>query len=808
MTAFLALIQPAAYSPPPPPPPGTDTTAPSIPIGMSVVSSSATQVVLQGFTPSDPSPPGSGSWTGLGSNALDIIRTPPGLVIGSVLKSSLTGSDSQPLLTLSDIGGPLTPSTLVQSGADITISTVGDVIWGTADQFAYAHQAISGTVQAVIIFSLPAWTSVTAWAKAQAQFRQSLAAGSPYVATLAFPFPPGNGWALENRATLNGSATQPGIAANSSASKIILVQSVGGTYHAYYSLDGNTLISLGSVTQAMGSSIFAGVALTSGTVTPGPSVSCTFSQLSIQTLSNWTYTDGTVVSGSSYTYQAKARDAASPPNVSAPGSAISALAVTTPSGGATASPQYGTYNIGGQNNYGSAACIQLFSICLVNVYTTWDGFGNFGGAGTTPASICAAVKAINPNSLMVPYMEPWVQGTSGSANLSVRNAATAGNWYLRAPYPGGAIQVVNGNDAMDVMAGGSTVTTGGVARDWLKFCPDWTKDYAQSGGSAGLTSNANTPNPNSIGGMMDDVFALTQLTADARRLGSNQTAGDTTASQLMRQAYVLIAGRIASNNPPGAPVMANLSQFASPGAPFAEYQNVWNGGVGEGNLGYFWSTENFNTFAVFLSLLRTMGSALAAPGYYIFAHGNLTTSGADPSAFSGSTPTSFYPNWTSARYGFCSCYALCPAQTPLYFPWLSSQGGTNAPSSAAQIPWWDEMALNSSTNAPYAFDGTRSSIAAGLGYLGIPDGPAPASPLADGSGCYGRTFTNSITGKRYLLLVNPKGGNASAVVQVLTLYGLHAKAFNGTQDSATNNGATTSTVSFSHARDGRVVQLV
>lgn len=474
----------------------------------------------------------------------------------------------------------------------------------------------------------------------------------------------------------------------------------------------------------------------------------------------------------------------------------------TPSGATgTSMPRFGTYFIGGQSAYGSAAYINRAALCDVNVFNAWDGFTNFGGGGTSPATICAAIKAINSNALIAQYAQPWVQANSGTGNAPVQTAAAAANWWLRATYPAGAIKQNEGPSLnnMDVMAGGNTYTSGSpsVARDWLKFLPDWTQDFSQLGNAKGIAVNTNAVNSNITGIYLDDVFWKTQITADYLRTGAAQSAGDATASAQMRAAYATMFARFAANNPGGL-ILANLSQFPSNGSFPTEYVGLINGGVAEGSQGYSWSDEQSFGTTKAIANMTAMGSGLADPGYYIYTSGNLTVNGADPSAFSGSAPSAFYPNWTGARYGFCMCFAMSVAKTPLYMPLRgASDNSPTYQASTASDLYFDEMGINVATNAPYG----SASAQSGIGYLG----PRDAIGVKDAtSGCYYATFG----GGKWCLIINPKGNSASASINILALTGKHFKFFNGTQDPTVNNGTTVSSVVFSNGRDGRVGQLV
>lgn len=475
-------------------------------------------------------------------------------------------------------------------------------------------------------------------------------------------------------------------------------------------------------------------------------------------------------------------------------------------------PQYGSWYVGGQSNYGTTAFRNWSALCTVIWFNTWDGFGNFGGAGTTPKSITDAIHSINPKTQIIEYAQPTYQAVSpNGGNSPVWTAAGSGNWWLRASYPSGAIKQTESplND-MNVMAGGTTYTSGSpsVARDWLSFLPAWTWDYVRLGGSLGLTANSNLANSNIAGMGFDDFFVLTgnsqsvPSSADWRRTGTAQAAHDATGSQLMRQAYATIVANARSVMGSGALVAANISQVNSSTGTPTEYAGLLDCVFAEGSLGYSWSDELIFGFASFLADMAAMaGCANSSNGYYVMVSGNLNANGADPSAFSGGIPTSYFPNWTGARYGFACCFVLVPTKNPLWFPCQGDQTSGYLAANAGSR-WFDEMAINPSTLAPIA---QASATAANCAYLGQ---RTAFAQLDSASGCYYALFTNSVTGTEWMVILNPKGNSATASINVLGITGKHAKAVNGLQDPTTNNGATTSVVTFSHTRDGRVVQLV
>jgi hypothetical protein len=208
---------------------------------------------------------------------------------------------------------------MTYSGADITLTTVAvDPAYPTTDGQAFPYQQISGT-------SWVAWCKVSSFSPANPydnvniQARPTLTDNAAYVGVGTHSFSGGIGFFSEARAAIAGNVGQiQGVASSASPGWLFLVRNAD-TYSMYYSLNGNTLLSLGSTTQIMGSSLYVGFPVNTN---DGVSVTVTIQQCTIQTLSNWSYTDSSPLSGTN-TYSATSQD--SVPNVSA----ASTISVTT-----------------------------------------------------------------------------------------------------------------------------------------------------------------------------------------------------------------------------------------------------------------------------------------------------------------------------------------------------------------------------------------------------------------------------------------------------------------------------------------------
>lgn len=299
----------------------SDTIAPTIPTGLVATANSVSGgITIGGFTPADPNPVGQTA-TGLGQ--INVLRNSGSLGTATIPSPGAPGNLTT--LTLTDIGGPFSPaSTMTYSGADIVVTTVArDPSYPTTDGQALPYQQISGT-------SWIAWCEVSTFSPANAydnvniQARPTLTDNAAYVGVGTHSFAGGVGVFSEARASTGASLSNIQTLASSASPVWLYLIRSADTYSMYYSLNGNTLLSLGSTTQVMGSTLYVGFPVNTN---DGVSITVTIQQCTIQTLGNWSYTDTTVTPGTTYTYSASSQDTI--PNVSAASPTISVTAAST-----------------------------------------------------------------------------------------------------------------------------------------------------------------------------------------------------------------------------------------------------------------------------------------------------------------------------------------------------------------------------------------------------------------------------------------------------------------------------------------------
>jgi hypothetical protein len=281
--------------------------------------------------------------------------------------------------TSTNIGTVYVASSYTQSNGTFTLKGAGTDIWGTADAFLFVSTPMTG--DGTITARIASEAQPNPWAKAGVMIRETLNANSSYAAV---EMTPANGVVYDARTSTGAEAVMTQGPMVQKPYWLRVVRS-GTTFTGYTSPNGSTWTSIGTYTSTMASQVYVGLALTShapqtaGTATfdnvsingsvsatPPPSVPTGLAASNITASSvtlGWsastdtggpglggyyvyrngntgtpiatvtsgtTYTDNSVSSSTTYTYQVAAFDTATPPNVSAPSTSLS---VSTPAGG-------------------------------------------------------------------------------------------------------------------------------------------------------------------------------------------------------------------------------------------------------------------------------------------------------------------------------------------------------------------------------------------------------------------------------------------------------------------------------------------
>jgi hypothetical protein len=159
----------------------------------------------------------------------------------------------------SDIGPVGVAGSSTTDGASRTVSGAGADVWGAADAFHYAYQAMTGDGQIAALVT--SQQNTNAWAKAGVMMRDTLAANSAHAFMLASP---GKGTAFQRRTVAGGSSTSTGGVAVGAPIWVKLVRA-GDQFTAYTSADGFGWDLVGSETIAMNQTIYVGLASSSHT---------------------------------------------------------------------------------------------------------------------------------------------------------------------------------------------------------------------------------------------------------------------------------------------------------------------------------------------------------------------------------------------------------------------------------------------------------------------------------------------------------------------------------------------------------------
>lgn len=135
-----------------------------------------------------------------------------------------------------DIGAPAIAGDATEVGGTFTVRGAGSDIWGTADQFHFVYQPLTGN--GTVITRVVSQQSTDAWAKAGIMIKSAATAGAPYAAVLVTP---ANGTRVQANfnTDIGGSA--------STAPRWLKLTRSGTTVSGYESADGTVWSIIGSV---------------------------------------------------------------------------------------------------------------------------------------------------------------------------------------------------------------------------------------------------------------------------------------------------------------------------------------------------------------------------------------------------------------------------------------------------------------------------------------------------------------------------------------------------------------------------------
>ena len=186
-----------------------------------------------------------------------------GYTIGVTYSATVTIADDDGGLpspwTSQDVGAVAATGTAAHAGGTFTLEGSGADIWKTADEFRFVHQAANGDCS--ITARVTGVENTDNWAKAGVMIRESLGANAP--------------WAMVSLSPKNSSTAMFAARSSSGTNAVSVTESivsvptwvrvtrVGNTFTGYRSTNGTSWTNMGSVTIAMGTNTYIGLAVTS-----------------------------------------------------------------------------------------------------------------------------------------------------------------------------------------------------------------------------------------------------------------------------------------------------------------------------------------------------------------------------------------------------------------------------------------------------------------------------------------------------------------------------------------------------------------
>ncbi|HPD18529.1 MAG TPA: CBM9 family sugar-binding protein, partial [Candidatus Goldiibacteriota bacterium] len=175
-----------------------------------------------------------------------------------IQSDNFNNSSLEAFWTAVDVGNPLLGAQ-AETATNLTITANGDDIWGTADNFRYIFQIVSGDFDVSLQVNFVPTTD--AWSKVGIMMRESLAPGSKHVFICATR---SNNYAFQRRLVTDDISynTGGGTYTNNTPGYVRLVKS-GNNFTGYYSGDDINWTPLGNVNINFNSTFLIGIAVTS-----------------------------------------------------------------------------------------------------------------------------------------------------------------------------------------------------------------------------------------------------------------------------------------------------------------------------------------------------------------------------------------------------------------------------------------------------------------------------------------------------------------------------------------------------------------
>jgi uncharacterized membrane protein len=157
-----------------------------------------------------------------------------------------------------DVGTPSIAGSATYSAGVFTAKGSGADIWGTADQFNYVYQAVSG--DQTIVARVTSQSGANAWAKSGVMFRESTAAGASYIGLYVTP---GNGVSMQYRNGTGTNAVDLARQTGLTAPYWVKLARSGNTFTGSSSADGSTWTQVGTISVTMAAAATAGLPICS-----------------------------------------------------------------------------------------------------------------------------------------------------------------------------------------------------------------------------------------------------------------------------------------------------------------------------------------------------------------------------------------------------------------------------------------------------------------------------------------------------------------------------------------------------------------
>ena len=159
-----------------------------------------------------------------------------------------------------DIGAVGAAGSVSESSSGLSVKGSGGDIYGTADEFHFVYQNVSG--DATVTARVASLTNTNGWTKAVVMMRDGTAAGAPNAAAVVSPTATNN-FRMQYRAA-SGASTVSLSGPDSAVPAYLRVTRAGNSFSTFYSMDGATFVQFGTAqTISMGTTILIGIGVTS-----------------------------------------------------------------------------------------------------------------------------------------------------------------------------------------------------------------------------------------------------------------------------------------------------------------------------------------------------------------------------------------------------------------------------------------------------------------------------------------------------------------------------------------------------------------